>query len=152
MTSPPEKIAEAAVSKAVPFMPDLFEAAADGSARLLGGRCSRCGTYSFPRRSICSQCGPGPEVESAKFDGDGRVYASTVVRVPSPVGLKPPYAYGYVDLDTVPLRVFGLFAKADAQGLQPGTPVRLVAEALYSNAAGQAFVAYKFTRMNGEAA
>jgi uncharacterized OB-fold protein len=91
-------------------------------------------------------------VESAKFDGDGRVYASTVVRVPSPVGLKPPYAYGYVDLDTVPLRVFGLFAKADAQGLQPGTPVRLVAEALYSNAAGQAFVAYKFTRMNGEAA
>jgi len=90
-------------------------------------------------------------VEAAKLDGHGRIYASTVVRVPSPVGLKPPYAYGYVDLDSVPLRVFGLFAKADAQGLQPGTPVRLVSEALYSTASGQAFVAYKFTRTDGEA-
>ena len=152
MTSPTEQIADAAVAAAVPFMPDLFGAAADGSVRLLGGRCSRCATYSFPRRSICSLCGPGPEVEAAKLDGHGRIYASTVVRVPSPVGLKPPYAYGYVDLDSVPLRVFGLFAKADAQGLQPGTPVRLVSEALYSTASGQALVAYKFTRREGEAA
>jgi uncharacterized OB-fold protein len=152
VTSHTEQIASAAVAEAVPFMPDLFEAAADGGVRLLGGRCSRCGTYSFPRRSICSQCGPGPAVEPAKLDGHGRIYASTVVCVPSPVGLKPPYAYGYVDLDSVPLRVFGLFAKADAQGLQPGTPVRLVSEALYSNASGQALVAYKFTRIEGEAA
>ena len=152
MTSPPEQIAGAAVAEAVPFMPDLFEAAADGSASLLGGRCAKCGAHSFPRRSICSQCGPGPDVETAKLDGRGRVYASTVVSVPSPVGLKPPYAYGYIDLDGAALRVFGLFAKADAQGLQPGTPVRLVTEALYSTASGQPLVAYKFTRTDGEAA
>ena len=151
MTSPPEQFAGAA-AEAVPFMPDLFETAADGGVRLLGGRCSKCGAYSFPRRSICSHCGPGPEVESATIDSHGRVYASTVVTVPSPVGLKPPYAYGYVDLDSPALRVFGLFAKADAQGLQPGTPVRLVTEALYSNAAGQPLVAYKFASMDGEAA
>jgi uncharacterized protein len=152
VTSHTEQSAAAAVAEAVPFMPDLYGTAADGSVTLSGGRCSRCGAHSFPRRSICSQCGPGPVVEAAELDGHGRVYASTVVRVPSPVGLKPPYAYGYVDLDGVPLRVFGLFAKADAQGLQPGTPVRLVSEALYSNAAGKALVAYKFTRRDGEVA
>jgi uncharacterized OB-fold protein len=152
VTSPPEQIAGAAAAEAAPFMPDLFEIAADGSASLLGGRCAKCGAHSFPRRSICSHCGPGPDVETTKLDGHGRVYASTVVSVPSPVGLKPPYAYGYIDLDDAALRVFGLFAKADALGLQPGTPVQLVAEPLYANAAGQPLVAYKFTRTDGAAA
>lgn len=128
----------------VPFMPDIFESTAEGGARLRAGRCTSCGALSFPRRTVCVHCGPGHEIEVTVIEGGGTVYASTVVRVPSPVGLKPPYAYGYVDLDDVPLRVFGLFARSDAEGMLPGTPVRLVTENLYRDPAGRELVSYRF--------
>ncbi|NPT61540.1 hypothetical protein GNZ13_45190 [Paraburkholderia sp. 5N] len=136
----------------VPFMPDIFESTAEGGARLRAGRCTSCGALSFPRRTVCVHCGPGHEIEVTVIEGGGTVYASTVVRVPSPVGLKAPYAYGYVDLNDVPLRVFGLFAQADAGGLTPGTPVRLVAENLCRDAAGRELVAYKFASLKGATA
>ncbi|WP_426421746.1 Zn-ribbon domain-containing OB-fold protein [Bradyrhizobium genosp. A] len=149
MTSSLPNIADATAAEPLPFMPELFKTTAERGTVLIAGRCARCGTYSFPRRSICSRCGPGPNVIPAELDGQGRVYASTVVQVPSPVGLKPPYAYGYVDLDAVPLRVFGLFAKTEAKGMKPGTPVKLIAEPLYPDASGRTLLAYKFARAEG---
>lgn len=132
-------------------MPGVFEPTQDGGARLVSGRCTNCGAYSFPKRNVCARCGPGSQVEQVMVSGQGRVYASTVVRVPSPVGLKPPYAYGYVDMDDVPLRVFALFSRRDVEGISPGEPVRLVSEALYPDPRGGELIAYKFTRA-GEAA
>tara|TARA_R110002049_G_scaffold129463_3_gene287285 strand:- start:104 stop:571 length:468 start_codon:yes stop_codon:yes gene_type:complete len=133
------------------FMEGVFESEAGGKVRLLVGHCSSCGAYSFPRRDVCQHCGPDAEIASASVEGGGHVYASTVVHVPSPVGIKSPYAYGYVDLDQIPLRVFGLFARADAEGLAPGTPVRLVTEALCQDSKRGELFTYKFTRL-GEAA
>lgn len=140
---------EAGGAKTEPFMLDVFEPTEGGGARLIAGRCVSCGAFSFPRRTICAHCGPGPQVQTTLIESDGTVYASTVVRVPSPVGLKPPYAYGYVDLDDVPLRVFGLFARSDAEGLLPGTPVRLVTENLYRDPAGRELVSYRFASKMG---
>lgn len=146
LTSSPPNITDAAAAESLPFMPELFKTTAERGTVLIAGHCARCGMYSFPRRSICSRCGPGPNVMPTELNGQGRVYASTVIQVPSPVGLKPPYAYGYVDLEAVPLRVFGLFAEADASGMKPGTPVKLIAEPLYPDASGRTLLAYKFAR------
>ena len=140
-------------AQSAPFMAGLFETDAAGNIALLAGKCSRCAAYSFPRRDICATCGPGPEVEPANVSGTGRVYSSTVVRVPSPVGLKPPYAYGYVDMDGVALRVFALFARANGEGLAPGTSVRLIQEELYADPKGLSLTAHKFQPAgNGERA
>lgn len=131
-------------ASSVPFMPGLFKATPHGAA-LLAGRCTGCGSYSFPRRSVCARCGPIAAIETATVEGIGRVYSSTVVRVPSPAGLNPPYAYGYVDMDEMPLRIFALFAAADRRGIPPGTVVRLIVEALPLEAGKPPILAYKAT-------
>lgn len=130
----------------VPFQDGLFEepAAPDGAPALLAGRCRQCGRTLYPRRAECPGCTDGGDVEDVTIGGSGVVYTSTVVRVPSPVGLKPPYAYGYVDLSEVALRVFALFTGADPASFVPGTEVELVVEPLLADAQGRSVMAYKF--------
>jgi uncharacterized OB-fold protein len=126
---------------AVPFRAGLFETDAEG-ARLLAGRCTDCGNVMFPRTVQCPRCG-SEQVETTALHGRGTVYASTVVHVPAPVGIKPPYAYGLVDLEDAPLRVFGLFS-GDAKSFKPGARVSLVIEPLRRDAEGRTLEAYKF--------
>jgi uncharacterized OB-fold protein len=130
----------------VAFQDGLFEepATPDGAPALLAGRCRQCGRTLYPRRAECPGCTDGGDVEDVTIGGSGVVYTSTVVRVPSPVGLKPPYAYGYVDLNEVALRVFALFTGADPASFVPGTEVELVVEPLLADAQGRSVVAYKF--------
>lgn len=75
------------------------------------------------------------------LDRNGTIYAATIVRVPSPVGLRPPYAYGLVDLDGGGPRIHALFAGAPVEAFVPGLPVEVVFEALRD---GENLVAYKF--------
>lgn len=128
-----------------PFMPGLFEVPSDGvDPALLASRCTKCGGYAFPARAICGSCGPNGQMESVKISGVGWIYSSTVAHVPSPTGLKPPYAYGYVDLVEVPLRVFALFTGADPDRFRPGMRVEMVLEALTAGRDGQERIAHKF--------
>jgi uncharacterized OB-fold protein len=78
------------------------------------------------------------------LSGEGTVYASTIVRVPSPVGLQSPYSYGYVDLDAVPLRVFALFGGTSSAPPAPRTRVRLVIEPLRKDHTGQVLLSHRF--------
>jgi uncharacterized protein len=134
-----------AAKPAVPFMLGLLTGGEDGCApQLVTGRCQNCGAYSFPQREICAYCGPGPEVSRVTLSGEGVVYASTVVRVPSSVGIKSPYCYGYVDLVAAPLRVFALFGGECLPPPRPGTCVRLVTEPLCSDKAGQMLFSHRF--------
>lgn len=146
---------DTAAKPAVPFMLGLLAGGEDGAAlQLVTGRCRNCGAYSFPQREICAYCGPGPEMSRVTLSGDGVVYASTVVRVPSPVGIRSPYSYGYVDLDAAPLRVFALFGSQCLPPPQPGTRVRLVTEPLCSEKTGQVLFSHRFvpTPADGEGA
>jgi uncharacterized OB-fold protein len=142
-----------AAEPAVPFMLGVLTGREDGAApQLVSGRCQNCGGYSFPQREICARCGPGPEVSRVTLSGAGVVYASTIVRVPSPVGIKSPYCYGYVDLDAAPLRVFALFGSRCLSPPRPGTRVQLVTELLCSDNAGQMLFSHRFvpTASDGE--
>ncbi len=133
------------VNAAAPFMAGLFtHGEKDTVAQLIAGKCLKCGAYSFPQREICAICGPGPELKRVTLNGDGIVYASTCIRVPSPVGIQSPYGYGYVDLDDAPLRVFALFGNECVPPPAPGARVRLVVQPLYRDRTGQLLLSHRF--------
>jgi uncharacterized OB-fold protein len=92
------------------------------SGRLIGSRCERCGSVSWPSRPVCHRCGSAATRELV-LSPTGVLVTYTTVWVPRP-GLSVPYILGQVDLaDGV--RVF-----AHGQGLgdhhHVPLPVRLV--------------------------
>ena len=96
----------------------------DGTKEMfvVGVRCTDCGHPMSTGRPVCSACG-GP-VEEATFGPEGRVYASTVVRI-GVSDRKPPYALAYVDLDNGP-RVLAHIASDEPVALEVESKVRLV--------------------------
>jgi len=83
-------------------------------------------------------------MEDVALDRRGVIYASTVVHIDSPAGIKAPYAYGYVDLPANQLRVFALFTGADPTTFAPGQEVEMVLEPLGIDRDGNKIVAHKF--------
>ncbi len=111
---------------------------------LLANRCTRCGKAFFPKRNLCPHCFEEGELEDIALNRRGVIYASTVVHVPSPVGIKAPYAYGYVEIPENRIRVYALFTGADPFTFKPGKEVELVVEPVRENDKGQKVIGYKF--------
>jgi uncharacterized OB-fold protein len=111
---------------------------------LLASRCSLCGKRFFPQRPLCPHCFEQDTMEQTRLGTRGVVYCSTVVNIPSPVGIKPPYAYGYVDIPENDIRVFGLFTGAPAETFKPGLNVELVIDSVGVDKQGRQVVGYKF--------
>jgi uncharacterized OB-fold protein len=65
------------------------------SIRLLGSRCTGCGTIDFPARAICLDC--GRDHEPATLSGRGTLHSLTVLENP-PAGFSEGYEYGCIDL------------------------------------------------------
>jgi uncharacterized OB-fold protein len=124
----------------------LFEypLANDQGPALLANRCMNCGKAFFPRRPLCPYCFEKGKMEEIRLDRRGIIYASTVVRIPSPVGIKAPYAYGYVDIPANGVRVFALFTGDDPHSFTPGREVELVLEPLEIDRQGHKVIGYKF--------
>lgn len=109
-----------------PLRDDLFALNDQGMPVALNGtRCVRCREVTFPARAICNRCGLEGQLAPHRLSTRGIVHASTVVRVPSSLGHKPPYAYGYVDLPGDGTRIFAPFSGADVNAFPPGRRVRL---------------------------
>ena len=111
---------------------------------LFGSRCTKCGRTFFPKRILCPDCFDQGNMEIKRLNSRGIIYSSTVVRVPSPVGIKPPYAYGYVDIPGDNIRVYALFVGNDPASFAPGKEVELVIEPFAVNKQGQRIIGYKF--------
>lgn len=95
------------------------------SAELTGSRCTQC---SYPSTDVLSRCPECAEsMTPCTFGARGRVFASTVLRVPVP-GREPPYGLAYIDM--TPDGGFGprILAHSDpsAGALPPGSIVELV--------------------------
>ena len=116
---------------------------------LKGNRCTQCGKSFFPKRAICPECFVSGPMEEIELDSQGVIYASTVVRVSSPAGIKAPYAYGYVDLPANQLRVFALFTGADSGSFVPGKKVEVVLEPIGKDTEGRTVIGYKFKPVAG---
>jgi uncharacterized OB-fold protein len=101
-----------------------------GEPRLAGGRCSACGTISFPLRAACPAC--GGEVERFLFPRAGTLWTWTTQgfepKPPyaGPAGEFVPYAVGYVELPGA-LRVEGVLTESSPDHLRIGQPMEVVA-------------------------
>jgi len=111
---------------------------------LLGNCCNSCGKRFFPKRSRCPSCLDQGQMENITLDRKGIIYACTVVHIPSPAGIKAPYAYGYVDIPVDNIRVFALFTGEDPFSFYAGQKVELVLEPIKQNKDGQQVIGYKF--------
>jgi len=67
--------------------------------RLVGSRCTACGTTAFPPRADCAAC-MSPGFEYAEVSGRGTLHTFTTI-VAAPAGFEQfaPYVIGVVDLE-----------------------------------------------------
>lgn len=67
--------------------------------RLMGSKCKKCGTMSFPPRADCEMCMSG-EFEFFEMSGKARLHTYTKI-VAAPTGFEDvaPYIVGVVDLE-----------------------------------------------------
>ena len=94
---------------------------ADSRPRFVEGRVegSRCRVCRYPSAQVglvwCPVC--GGDIESESFGPAGRIWSSTVVRIPV-TDRKPPFALAYLDLDDGPRVMVHL---SEPQIVPPGT-------------------------------
>jgi uncharacterized protein len=99
-------------------------------ARLAEGRLSttRCATDGllWPPRTACPKCHT-EELEWVDLPERGRLYAFSAVLAGAPLGMESevPFAVGLVDLDGVPLRLYGRVEGRPWNALAIGLEVRV---------------------------
>ncbi|HEY8215868.1 MAG TPA: OB-fold domain-containing protein [Acidimicrobiia bacterium] len=126
----------------VPVVEGLFREAEDGSARLLGGRCPRCGASFFPKQwSFCrNPACAGTELEDVELSTRGSLWSFTDNRyAPPPPYRAPdpfePYGVAAVELADERMIVLGQLATGvDVGALAAGQEMELVVEPLYETA------------------
>lgn len=144
----------AAESDFVMVHPDIFEYPVDKEKEpcLMGNRCRKCGRVFFPKRAFCRFCHEKEPMEDITLGSRGTVYASTVVHIDSPTGVKAPYAFGYVDVQDNDYRVFALFAGEDPASFTPGTQVELVIGPVAVNRQEKKVIGYRYRLAGKEGA
>ncbi len=131
------------MSKArVPVVEGLFREEADGSGRLLGGRCPTCGGVFFPKQwSFCANpsC-DGGALDDVELSTRGTLWSFTDNRYapPPPYPAREPfepYGVAAVELAEERMVVLGqLAAGTDIARLTVGAEMELVVEPLYEDA------------------
>jgi uncharacterized OB-fold protein len=106
----------------------------DGSARLVGSRCDKCGAIAFPARRVCGHC-HARVLTPVTLAGRGLVESATHVATP-PAGFDQPIEVALVNLAEGP-RVFGLLTAPAS----PGTLMQAVPSPVRDGKSGFAFKA-----------
>lgn len=136
---------QATAGKLVPLRAGMFETpdSLGTPVRLFGGRCRDCGEPSIPKRVFCAAC-TGGNVEDVSFADSGTVDTYTIVRQQLPgSAMVPPYAIVRVRLDDGPL--VQTVAVGDGSDIAIGTRVRLVAERVKEDEAGDTVISFMAT-------
>jgi uncharacterized OB-fold protein len=105
------------------------------SPYLVGGHCSSCDRWYFPRVDRCRHC--HVTLEPGSLGSRGTVYSYTIVRTKPPLGLPQPYAVAYVDLADRPLRIFMLTDPVKTDDIAIGQAVELAVTPLGVNRHGE---------------
>lgn len=113
----------------------------DADPRLLGNRCTRCGSYFFPKASgLCRNPGcDGTEFEEAPLSNRGTVWSFTTNHYPPPapyVAADPfePFSVAAVELPREKMVVLGQVADGvDPAALRVGDEVQLVLGTLFED-------------------
>ena len=120
----------------------------DAGPRLLGTRCTVCGSHYFPRTPRCTnpKC-RSDRVEDAMLGPKGKLFSYTVQHYAPPAPFRyelpfQPYGVGLVELEQG-LRVVGLL-KMDPADIKIGMALDLVIDRLASDDKGRDIVTWKF--------
>lgn len=125
----------------VPVREGIFTT--DGGGRLLGGRCTSCSRFHFPRYTTCPYCS-SDDVEAAELSGRGALWGWTAVTA-APPGYRGgvPFGFGIVELPEG-LRVITRLTEPDPARLELGMAMRLVIVPLHLDDDGREVVTYAF--------
>ncbi len=113
-----------------------------GKIFLIGGRCTKCGKHTFPRRPLCDAC-CGTNIESVRVGDVGTLYSFSEIHV-APKAFTTPYTIGYVDFPN-DVRVFGQ-VQHPAADLRPDVPVKVVLGTVRKSDNGQPVISYQFRK------
>ncbi|MFF5521565.1 Zn-ribbon domain-containing OB-fold protein [Streptomyces coeruleorubidus] len=114
--------------------------------RLVGARCSACGTVVFPRQDSCPRC-PDGAMSTRVLPVSGRVWSWTLQAFPPkppyrpPSGGHRPYHVGYVDLGEVLVEARLAVPRAE---IRIGLPVRLTTVTAYQDEDGTEVLTFAF--------
>ncbi|MFJ5731625.1 Zn-ribbon domain-containing OB-fold protein [Streptomyces paradoxus] len=114
--------------------------------RLVGARCSACGTVVFPRQDSCPRC-PDGAMSVRVLPASGRVWSWTLQAFrPKPPYRTPPgghraYHVGYVDLGEVLVEARLAVPRAE---IRIGLPVRLTTVTAYQDEDGTEVLTFAF--------
>lgn len=129
-----------------PIAEGLFELTG-GEPVLVGSRCTRCGTVSFPFQASCPRC-TSEDVERHLLSRTGTLWTWTTqgFRPKSPPYTGPEeftqYAVGYVELGGE-IRVEGLLTESQPERLRIAMPMR-VTSLVVTDGEGEARLTYAF--------
>jgi len=102
----------------------------------------------FPKRDICPVCFTNGDLVDKEISGCGTVYTSSIVQIPSPSGIRPPYACGYVDMalenEDESIRLYALFTDPDPVKIACGQTVELVIDEVRRDDHARAVMAHVF--------
>jgi hypothetical protein len=94
--------------------------------RIMGVRCSECNRVIVPPRSVCNKCFSKLH-ECVELDSKGTLLTYTIVHyTPSCEWLKPPFAYGVIQLDGADTGFTHVLGEVDLENIKIGMRVEAV--------------------------
>lgn len=141
----------------IPVAEGIFTFPSD-EPRLIGSRCTNCGTHTFPAQNGCAKC-TGSETEEVELERRGTLWAWTVQGFPpkAPPYVGPgskdpaefvPYGVGYVELPGQ-VRVEGRLTLNDPEQIEIGMEMEMVLEVLGTDEEGNELVTFAFAPVEG---
>ena len=92
--------------------------------KILGAKCSKCGTVYVPPRKNCGRCFVDIEDEWVNIADEGVIAAYTIVHYTNPISpVKVPFAYALIKLDGADVSFLHLIKK-DLDKLKNGLRVK----------------------------
>jgi len=136
------------VRKQMPALEGLFTWPSDRPS-LIGSRCKSCGTYCFPKNSMC----PNPdcknkEMEQMLLSRKGKLWSYTVhyYQPPPPFRASDPFMPFGVGVIELPegLKVLSMLTTSDPNLLKIGMEMELLIDKMFEDKEGNEFLTWKF--------
>lgn len=110
---------------------------------VVGSKCKSCGRVFFPKKNLCAHCFKRDGMEVVPLSKRGKLHTFGIGNR-SHMGLKTPFAVGYIDLPEK-VRIFSLLTDCDPLGeLKIGIEMEMVIDTLMTDEFGYEVITYKF--------
>jgi len=129
--------------ESIPVTSGLFELAADGTGRLIGGHCPACGRMHFPAGVDCPYCSAEGCTPRALSERGTLCLFTTVLNRPPGYAGEVPFGFGVVELPEG-VRLITRLTETDLDRLDFGMPVHRTFVPLHVDDEGRQVMTYAF--------